>query len=83
MTISKSLNPSSYTTAVDNGFFHTEDAFNTTCNICGEWLDFGPEITRGSDGEITDVVFVAGSCGERFVLKATGYIMTIESEGLV
>lgn len=82
--MSKSLDAGAFTPFIDGEIISRTMAFNTTCHICGEWLDFSPVIEKGDDGEIETVVFEAGSCGEKFILIPNGYLMVVEvGDGLV
>ncbi len=47
---------------------HAEDAFNTTCDICGEWIQYVAKITYNSSANIQSIIIEGESCGEVFRL---------------
>lgn len=65
---------------VDGEEIDPEDAFNTTCPICGEWLEFKAEIRYDPIEDRQSIVIEGSSCGEKYRLIPTGYRMEIVSD---
>jgi hypothetical protein len=69
-----------FNTFENDAIVNTNTAFHSTCDICGEWLDFVPTIVLDPGSDKFEIKFKAGSCGETFILEATQFKMIKEEK---
>lgn len=57
-----------FTPFVDGEEIDAEKAFLTTCDICGEWLDYTAKVEYDPNEDKQIITIESTSCGEKFRL---------------
>ncbi len=69
------LKADKFTDFVDGEEIEADKALYTTCDICGEWLDYSAHIEYNSVDDSQEIIIQAKSCGETFRLIPILYRM--------